>query len=238
MEWAYHPHWAYFCTFTYHPDYLPEGGNLDKVYFLKWLKNVQKRKTGAFRYYCVGEYGSQSKRPHYHMAVFPEHFTQVKVLLEEWKKGFTRADEITHARARYLANYTAKNATSVGPDGLEPEFRTSSRNPPLGAAFVAATIKQYQTVQGKRLLEERGDVERCFRFDGKVYPIGGWALAQIRKSLSIPLEEKRRRLLHPNYEKYFRSEHAYFDYEEAEQQELFLNVTQKQGFHRGKGPKI
>lgn len=166
MEWLEHRERCFFVTFTYNDENLPEGGKLEKKQFLQWLKDVQRRRTGPFRYYLVGEYGDRSKRPHYHMAVFPEHFTQVSVLRSEWSKGFTQADEINHARARYLANYTAKKLTKTGPNGLPPEFRTSSRNPPLGQAFCERIIRQFSTGAGAEIIKERGDVPRTFRISG------------------------------------------------------------------------
>lgn len=242
MEWSTHsekyPHLSYFVTLTYNPENLPEGGNLDKVGVLQWLKDVQKRKTAAFRYYLVGEYGTESKRPHYHLAVFTKHPAQISALRADWQtRGFTQCAEITTARAGYLANYTTKKLTKRGPDGLAPEFRTSSRYPPLGTEFVERVIKAYGTSAGKSLIAKYGDVERTFRFGGKIYPFDCWSLTQIRKGLGIPLSEKGRRKANPEaprrYEQWTEN-----DLLAHQQQEQFIHVKATQGKHRGQGQKI
>lgn len=238
MEWLFCPERSWFFTFTYSEDNLPSGGSLDKKRTLQWLKDVQKRKTGPFRYYLVGEYGDDTHRPHLHMAVFPEHAAQIIALENSWEKGFVQRAEITHARARYLANYTAKKLTKPGhPDlaGREPEFRTSSRNPPLGAAFV----ERYAAHPGFiRFAKERGDVQRNFRVDGKIYPIGDWALSKLRQKLGIPQTHKGRAKAHPRYEEYFPLEGAEWDPEEAEILEVKLATKKKQGRYRGPGTKV
>lgn len=243
MEWMIHeenrPGHSWFVTLTYNPEHLPEDGNLDKPGIRQWLKDVQKRKTDPFRYYLVGEYGGKHRRPHYHLAVFAEHNAQIRVLLDEWRpKGFVEASEITPARAGYLANYTTKKLTAGRcPEGLAPEFRTSSRYPPLGQAFVERVIAAYQTRAGKAVIAERGDIERTFRCGGRIYPFDGWALGQIRKSLEIPATEAERRL-HPNYDHYHQQELAECDHEEADNQRRFIDAKAKAGFNRGKGRKI
>lgn len=238
MEWMGNGFSGYFVTLTYAPEHLPEGGNLDKPYILQWVKNVQKRKTGTFRYYLVGEYGDDSGRPHYHMAIFPEHPAQVRYLTTCWEKGFIQVAEINHARARYLANYTGKKLTKTGPQGRVPEFRTSSRNPPLGADFVKRYVRHYRQPKFAKLLAERGDVERSFRIDGRIYPIGDWCLKKIRTALDIPLTHAERCKANPNYEKYYPLEAAEYDPEGAEAWEIKLNAKKKITFYRGEAPKI
>lgn len=228
QEWLYHPQHSFFCTLTYNPEHLPkpeiinnEGhscGSLDKKWFRQWIKNVQKIPTvGTFRYYAVGEYGDRSSRAHYHMALFPEHPSQVSAIQANWqKRGFFSYAPINHQRCGYLANYVTKKLTGGKPPlpGAEPEFRISSRNPPLGAAFVEAIIAHYKTPRGQKLIAERGDIERTFRVDGKIYPFGVWSLTKIRESLGIPLLH-RERLEHPHYHEYFDTEEPEWDDEKA-----------------------
>lgn len=242
MEWSTHsekyPGLSYFVTLTYNPENLPQGGNLDKPGVLQWLKDVQKRKTAPFRYYLVGEYGADSKRPHYHLAVFTTHPAQISALRADWQsRGFTQAAEITIARAGYLANYTTKKLTKRGPDGLVPEFRTSSRYPPLGTEFVERVTAAYRTRPGRALIEKYGDVERTFRFGRKIYPFDSWALNKIREGLGIPLSEKGRRKANPTAPRRY-EEWTENDPVAHQQQEQFIHVKATQGKQRGKGQKI
>ncbi len=249
MEWLQHPNYAFFITLTYDDAHVPyccdESGtpiaNLNKKSFLKWLDNAQTA-VGPFRYYAIGEYGSYTFRPHYHLAVFPSQYCKVSELLAYWTKGFTSCTELNHARARYLANYTTKALTKATDERLqshqEPEFRTSSRNPPLGATFVDLLAHHYTQGAAKRLLDSRGDVERNFRCDGKIYPLGNWALAKLRRLLSIPALHRDRIKANPNYLDFHECQEAECEFDDHHQQEHQLNATKEQGFHRGAGQKV
>lgn len=200
-------------TFTYNEKALPLAQNTDyvptlrKKAFLQWVKNRQKQ-IGPFRYYAVGEYGDRYGRPHYHMALFPTGDSQVLALRNAWRKdyGFTDEIELNTKLARYLAKYTTKKLTSFDDfrleENQEPEFRASSKRPPLGQDFVERVIARYQTGQGRRLIQKRGDIDRTFKIERITYPIPDWALTEIRKGLGIPTLH-RDRLKHPAYRDHF-----------------------------------
>lgn len=238
MEWITSPVTPYFYTLTYDEDHCPSGGTLDKKRTLQWLKDTQKRETGNFRYYLVGEYGETSFRPHYHLVLFPAHISQVKHLANCWKSGFTQVSELSPARARYCANYTAKKLTK-GNDprlaGREPEFRTSSRNPPIGSEFIKQLGPQ---VRKAGIIEKTGDVPRSFRTDGKIYPIGKWALDKLRADLGVPLRHSDRIKANPRYLEHYPLQEAEWNPEEAHAIEVKLNAKKKAGFYRGKGQKV
>ncbi len=206
-----------FLTFTYNDENLPAAvdpqdaplGTLQKKVFLKWVDN--ENSAGAvphFRYYAIGEYGDRFYRPHYHMAVFPFNGEAIHRLRASWSRfGFTSASQLTDARARYLANYTGKKLTKADDSRLgshqEPEFRTSSRNPPLGYDFAQSLTRHYQKSRYAELLKKRGDIERSFRFNGAVYPLSQYVLNTTRRNLGIPLLHRDRVLANPDYNKIF-----------------------------------
>lgn len=202
---------------------------LEKRKTQQWVKNLQK-KHGKFGYYLIGEYGDTTWRAHYHMAVFPQYATQISGIVEDWKKGFTTATPLTPERARYLANYTAKKLTKAHDERLalhqEPEFRCSSSTPPLGSEFARTLVRHYSQKRQLQLLRERGDIERTFRFDGRVYPIPTFILNRVRKELEIPLTHTER-LAHPNYANYHPLIEAEWSPSEARQRERQLNATAK-----------
>jgi hypothetical protein len=247
MEWITHGH-GYFVTLTYDDENVPvkidtDGAavqTLDKKGTLKWLDNWRRRHAPDARYYLVGEYGETTYRPHYHLAVFPHHVSEISSLRTQWTKGFTQLAEMSPARARYLANYTAKKLTKKDDPRLgvrEPEFRTSSRNPPLGSAFCETLISYHSQPRQRKLLDERGDVPRAFRVDGKIYPIGDWALTKIRKGLGIPLLH-RERCLHPNYEQFHELQEATWEPELAQAMEDAISAKAIQKHHRSKTVNI
>jgi len=226
LEWLFHPFEGLpmFVTLTYNEKSVPiESGDdgapvhtLKKKRFLKWVNNVQ-RNVGSFRYYAVGEYGDDTFRPHYHMAIFPRTNQQIPEIMSLWKDafGFVTVGEMDAKRARYLANYTTKKLTKDSDERLqtnqEPEFRTSSRRPPLGSRSVDFLCAPYRTGDGRSILEERGDVERTFRFDGKVYPLDAFILRKMRGELGIPLLHRERIEANPNYLEFHASQEAIFD---------------------------
>jgi len=74
LEAMLHPS-SVFCTLTYDDDHLPETHEVigalnpdDTKNFLKRLRKVAP--LGKIRYYLAGEYGDQTRRPHYHLILF------------------------------------------------------------------------------------------------------------------------------------------------------------------------
>lgn len=212
-------------TLTYDEDRVPaddDSGNLtlDKQAFRSWLKNV-KKSEGYFRYYAVGEYGETTQRPHYHMAVFPRDDYQIYEIRDHWKEtyGFTHLAEINTKTAGYLAQYTTKKLTQASDPrllpGQEPEFRNSSRNPPLGFGAVESIADIYRSGSGKKLLDKRGDIERALRFDTKIYPLDQFMLNKIRSSLGVPLLHRERIKANPNYLDFHDSQEAEVDWHQA-----------------------
>lgn len=228
---------TYFLSLTYDEDNVPRTPDnektLNKKKFLQWLKDTQKA-LGNFRYYAIGEYGDDTFRPHYHLALFPETDGQAYAVLNRWadKYGTIRqCDPLTLKRARYLANYTAKKLSKPNDARLkkhqEPEFRTSSRNPPLGAAFAEKLITHYSNPKAARLIKERGDIDRTFRVEGQIYPIGDWVLTKVRQELGIPVLHRDRIKANPNYLDYHETFEADVDPELGQRMERQLEAMQR-----------
>lgn len=252
MEWLYCPLDSVFLTFTISDDNQEpiyetrEGverrvGSLRKKWFLKWINHAQTD-LGSFRYYAVGEYGDKGGRAHYHLALFPKHPAQIPAIKARWTKGFVSSSPLNHARARYLANYTGKKLTkscdSRLQPGQEPEFRSSSRRPPLGQAFCDHFVRRFRTPEGQKTIATTGDVPRSFRVDRRIYPIGDWALKKIRTELGIPLTHEGRCKANPNYETHYPLMEAIWDPEEAVKMEKQIDAKKKQKIYRGESPKL
>lgn len=151
-------------TLTYDPEHLPEGGTLVKKhvqYFMTYLR----RYTGShgIRYFAVGEYGSESKRPHYHITLFNFDFKDKvhlkntfqghplytsELLTRCWPKGHSFIGELNIKTAKYTAEYVMKQVKGANAkdyyrtwydDGsykeIIPPFALSSRMPGLGHDF-------------------------------------------------------------------------------------------------------
>lgn len=195
---------AWFVTLTYNDEHIPYTAQgfptLRKKQARDWAANHLSRE--GIRYYLVGEYGEKSLRPHYHLAVFLQPGKDISTVTGKWKRGFTSAYPMSPGTAQYLAQYTVKKLVSDTDERLEahqePEFRTSSTRPPLGAAFVSLVVRSFSDHGAAALIEREGDVPRSWRYGEKILPMSDWCLRQLRVHFDVPLLH-RERLQHPGY---------------------------------------
>lgn len=165
---------AYFITLTYEDRFLnyvgytdPDTGVVEDIPTLNyrdvqlWLKKL--RNTGQkIRYFCAGEYGKESGRPHYHLIMFNlklDDLTPYKVNFEgdmmynseylsnKWQMGFVVVAEVNKKTAGYTARYVLKKYESevdyYDKYGLEPERCISSKRPALGREFIENHIEEF-----------------------------------------------------------------------------------------------
>lgn len=144
-----------FVTLTYDDGHLPPGGSLDRQAFPLFMKRLRKQiSPQRVRYYHVGEYGTQSERPHYHTLLFGFDFPGKlqagtrngipvfrSVLLEAlWTDGLSEIGDVSAKSAAYLTGYVKRRMTGSWAKARygsrEPEYGTMSRNPGIGAAWV------------------------------------------------------------------------------------------------------
>lgn len=157
---------AIFATFTYNQENVPTvvddidmpiGYTLWKPDFQDFMKRLRSRKKfedREIRFYAAGEYGSNTRRPHYHAIIFGiglddfedkkpkgmnELFQQYfisKEFEDIWQKGFTLISNVSWRTCAYVSRYVMKKAFA---DDIEfwqvPEFSIMSRRPGLGAYY-------------------------------------------------------------------------------------------------------
>lgn len=110
-----------FVTLTYDNDNLPYNiygqpqlCKLDIQLFMKRLRKMFKGKE--IRYYCAGEYGEQTKRPHYHLILFGIDFNKLGLdcyhssltLRTLWSYGNNSVGTTTVNSIQYVAGYVLK----------------------------------------------------------------------------------------------------------------------------------
>lgn len=130
----------------------------DITLFLKRLRNfISRHSTGVkVRYFCVGEYGSKTSRPHYHLLIFgwrPDdlkifqytknyYVYRSKIIEEIWPFGFSTIGDVNAGVAKYCARYVTKKMDDVATPRKLPTltrcpvfFRQSTRNGGMGAPW-------------------------------------------------------------------------------------------------------
>lgn len=134
-----------FLTLTYDDDNVPANFHLDKEHLTLFLKSYRKRLGHKIRYYAVGEYGSETWRPHFHLAIFSEKqlercirpcedmrkrnfCTQDCIPRLAWKKGnISVTPKLTSELAQYITGYIKKKATKDMRINRPNEFATQSK---------------------------------------------------------------------------------------------------------------
>lgn len=123
----------------------------------KFLKRLRKAYKGQLRYFCAGEYGEQTARPHYHMILYGWQPTDLKNLYKihhngyytsEWLANLWGMGQIQIAQAtpetyRYVAGYVTKKMYEIGKEkanvyyelGQPKPFACMSLKPGLGDAY-------------------------------------------------------------------------------------------------------
>lgn len=107
---------AYFMTFTYDDDNIPLSENglmqIDYKDFQNFMKRLRKRQAkyndDKIRYFCVGEYGSRTHRPHFHALMF--NVADLADIDKEWKLGHIHAGKVEEKSIYYTLKYCLKRA--------------------------------------------------------------------------------------------------------------------------------
>lgn len=150
---------SFFLTVTYADEELiysiaerrPELHKKHFVDFIKRLRHTNYPKDAkvryndpkypTVRYYAVGEYGTETKRPHYHAIIFNLTEKAQKNLSETWKKGITRLDPCNSASIHYVTKYVISRHADYGQ--LQKPFALMSRMPAIGANYLSSAMKKY-----------------------------------------------------------------------------------------------
>jgi len=125
-----------FITLTYEDKFLTwRDGNpqLVKSDLQKWFKRV-RRSGYKLRYYAVGEYGSRTYRPHYHVLLFGD--VPEDVVRSSWSFGMTHIGSVTQASINYCLGYMVNGKTWQMLHHRSRPFCVMSRRPGLGANYL------------------------------------------------------------------------------------------------------
>jgi len=186
---------AYFCTLTYDDDKLPFSRNgymtlkySDFQNFVKKLRKVAQKCDKPIKYFCAGEYGSHTYRPHYHVIIF--NCTDMNEFQTLWNHGFVHIGNVEEASIYYTLKYSLKQilddkVVDVDDDRVPVKALMSKK---LGYGFLTNAMRTYYhndvsrsvTLRGNvhlplpryyrdKIFDESEKVQRCYKMLDYVY---------------------------------------------------------------------
>jgi len=148
-----HAHTAHFLNLTYSDENLPwsehgvpELRKNDLQRFNKRLRKLQSTLPpivqpdqistvvdAKIRYYAVGEYGTETERPHYHSIIFNVHPLAIAQLPKLWPHGHTVVGTVEPASIHYVTKYVINRIEDI--EGLRQKpFALISRG--IGSTYL------------------------------------------------------------------------------------------------------
>lgn len=196
-------HSSVFVTLTYNDENLPPNGSV----LPEHLKNFWKRLRRAIypltiRYFACGEYGEETKRPHYHAAIFGLSPLDEKIIGKCWPFGFIHVGDITIQSAQYISKYIQKGMTNGNSTyvteklcGRHPEFARMSLKPGIGADAVDKLGDFLETDIGCREISINNDVISSLKLGKRTIPLGKYIKEKLRNRYGFkgsPIENQEK----------------------------------------------
>lgn len=197
-----------FVTLTYSDENLPRtpkrpSYTLSPPHLRNFLKRLRHISDPVkLRYYAVGEYGDETQRPHYHLALFgysgctwgKSRYSRTKLqcctpcdtVRDAWGLGHIFIGELNQQSAQYVAGYVVKKMTQPTDtrlNGRYPEFCRMSLRPGIGAHIIddyASTLLELDYTEI--------DVPSGLRHGSKIWPIGRYLKRRLRSRIGLSPE--------------------------------------------------
>lgn len=183
-----------FATLTYGDDCLPGDYSVTPREMALFIKRLRKRSGLKIRYFGCGEYGEQTGRPHYHIALFgfagcsfgitrkgkTYCCPQCALVNAAWARGQILLGRLEQQSAAYIAGYVVKKWTAHDHPGLEgrlPEFARMSLRPGIGLGMMhelASCLMQH------KLDEKMVDVPLSLQHGTQKWPLGRYLRRKLR----------------------------------------------------------
>lgn len=175
-----------FVTLTYNDEFLPDGNSLCKRDVQLFLKRLRKQLGFQIRYYCAGEYGEKTLRPHYHLIIFglsPDIKTE-GVIEKCWPFGFITVDPCVFETVQYVAGYVTKKISKKG-DSREREFALMSRKPGIAYPALGKIVQLLEQPAFREFLELKGDIPDSIRHGNQLLPFGRYLRDKLRQLFEV-----------------------------------------------------
>jgi hypothetical protein len=172
---------AFFITLTYNDYHIPRTKEGYQTLYKKHLQNYIKRlrndhvkyvsqhfkcskkdvkhKAKPLRYYAVGEYGSKTRRPHYHLILFNMEIGNITPITKQWKSGFADVGTVTSASINYVTKYMFKQFNRKT-DKRTPPFSLMSKKPIIGQAYLDNYGVHHIQSESLEVRDQNGHIRR------------------------------------------------------------------------------
>jgi len=188
-------------TLTYSPEHVPKDGSLRPRDAQLWLKRLRKALwPQTLRFFLVGEYGDETRRPHYHAAVFGVDPVVAGgsdgvsgVVKATWGAGHTYVGDLTRDSASYIAGYVTKKIVKHDDPFFKDHHREFARmsnggrtkQGGIGALAMEDVAKALSSGWGEKELEAAGDVPMALMNGRKSIPLGRYLRRKLREKLGF-----------------------------------------------------
>lgn len=178
LESKYHSS-SYFVTLTYDDEHLPyfekdglKTPTLVKKHFQDFMKRLRSSIDYKVRFYMCGEYGTHTRRPHYHAIIFGLVLNDLvlysrtpngdllfnsKFLDKLWPFGYVVVGSVTPQSCSYVARYVSKKVGANYDEvyvrtGIQKEYTCMSLKPGIGYQAYSPEIfrKGYECVSTEK----------------------------------------------------------------------------------------
>lgn len=138
---------AFFITLTYDNPPMTDNGfmNLCKKDIQDYMKRLRKLNRQKLKYYAVGEYGTKTSRPHYHIIMFN---VDVETIDKAWSLngkslGHIHVGQVSEASTGYTLKYISKQGKipMFELDDRQPEFSLMSKG--LGKNYITQQMVKW-----------------------------------------------------------------------------------------------
>lgn len=198
---------AHFVTLTYNNEHLPRTANGFKTLNKKHVQDFMKRlryyspKVPKIKYYAAGEYGTNTKRPHYHIILFNATPDNVELAWRDKNGsplGTCYFGTVASASVGYTLKYISKKAFKKvhSRDDRIPEFALMSQG--LGKSYLTDAMRQwheedmynrmYLHFEGKKLSMPRYYKDKLYTKEQRQH-IGSYLAGKMQDELSKKMDQ-------------------------------------------------
>lgn len=198
LESLDYPNASYFITLTYNKQKCPS--KLQKKDFQEFIQKLKENGLNV-RYFACGEYGSLTRRPHYHAILYNLKLDDLKFyskneigdylytsskLEKIWGKGYVIIGEVTEKSAGYVARYTFKK----NKENITDEFLIMSKKPGIGYNYIYSHMEEILNNNG--IMLKNGNFKSIFRYIYKIAKKKNIETEEIKeKNIQIFKEHKK-----------------------------------------------